>query len=151
MSANKKIFLLPFRFQLAGWIIAGLGLLTFVISIFLNPEPLQLLRFSLGGFLVLYIGLFMVGFSKERREDEFTLYLRTSSALTSMLVIFAVKIVLSLVVGILMAKGIIGKDDHELLKDLVDGLTSFGMVFTLYLIMYKVRLIRYNKEASNEE
>lgn len=151
MSANKKIFLLPFRFQLAGWIIAGLGLLTFVISIFLNPEPLQLLRFSLGGFLVLYIGLFMVGFSKERREDEFTLYLRTSSALTAMLVIFAVKIVLSLVVGILMAKGIIGKDDHELLKDLVDGLTSFGMVFTLYLIMYKVRLIRYNKEASNEE
>lgn len=150
-NKNKKLFLLPYRFQAIGWIVAGIGLLSFVISLFLQFEPLRLLRWGVGGFLVLYIGLFMVGFSREKREDEFTLYLRTSSALTAMLVVFAVKITLSLVIGILMAKGLIGKEDHELVKDSVEMLTGFGMVFILYLVMYKVRLFRYNKESGNEK
>ena len=38
-----------------------------------------------------------------------------------------------------------------MLKEVFDGFTGFGSVLFLYLILYKIRLSRYNKEVADEE
>ena len=149
MSTKKKLFLLPYRFQSIGWIIVGVGILAFIAYFFLKLENRLAVTYPLYAFLAIYIGLFLVGFSREKREDEFTLHLRTNSALTAMLVIFAIRIVLGIVLVILQAKGVFQKDG--IVDNLFDENTSFSSVFLLYLILYKVRLARYNKEIKDEE
>lgn len=153
MNTQKKIFLLPYRFQIAGRVIAIIGVLAWIVSIVLtinhhDMDTIQYFRWHLYSLLILFVGLYLIGFSREKQEDEFTLHLRTSSALTAMLVIFGLKIMLSFVSGILEAKGIVSKDG--MFSDLVDEWTSLGTVFFLYLIIYKIRLARFNKESKEQ-
>ena len=153
MNTQKKIFLLPYRCQIAGRVITIIGLLAWIASLVLtvihrNMDTIQLFRWLLYSTAILYVGLYLIGFSREKQEDEFTLHLRTSSALTAMLVIFGLKIVLSFVSGYLVTKEIVSKDG--MFSDMVDEWTSLGTVFFLYLIIYKIRLARFNKESKEE-
>lgn len=153
MKTQKKIFLLPYRCQIAGRVIAIIGVLAWIASLVLtvihrDMDTIQLFRWHLYSLLILFVGLYLIGFSREKQEDEFTLHLRTSSALTAMLVIFGLDIVLSFVSGVLEMKGIVSKDG--MFSDLVDEWTSLGMVFFLYLIIYKIRLARFNKESKEQ-
>jgi len=154
MNTQKKLFLLPYRFQIAGLVIAIIGVLAWIASfvltiIYHDIDTIHYFRWQLYSLFILFVGLYLIGFSREKQEDEFTLHLRTSSALTSMLVIFGLKIVLAFVSGILETKGIVSKDG--MFSDLVDEWTSLGTVFILYLIIYKIRLARFKMEASHEE
>ena len=151
MIKQKKVFLLPYKCQVVGWFIAGAALLVMVGSFFFGLESMLLFRFQICGILFLYLGCFLIGFSREKTEDEFTLYLRTSSALTALLVICALRFLLHTVLAILQFSGPLEKDFHDMLKEVFDGFSSFGSVLFLYLIMYKIRLSRYNKEVADEE
>ena len=151
MNTQKKVFLLPYKCQVVGWFIAGAALLVMVGSFFFGLESTLLFRFQIYGILLLYLGCFLVGFSREKTEDEFTLHLRTSSALTALLVICALRFLLHTVLAILQFSCPLEKDFHDMLKDVFDGFASFGSVFILYLILYKIRLGRYNKEVADEE
>ena len=153
MNTQKKIFLLPYRCQIAGRVIAIIGLLACIASFVLtvtqrDMDSIQSFRWLLYSTAILYVGLYLIGFSREKQEDEFTLHLRTSSALTAMLVIFGLKIVLSFVSGYLEMKGIVSKDG--MFSDMVDEWTSLGAVFILYLIIYKFRLARFNMRMARE-
>ena len=151
MIKQKKVFLLPYKCQVVGWFIAGAALLAMVGSFFFGLESTLLLRFQIYGILFLYLGCFLIGFSREKTEDEFTLYLRTSSALTALLVICALRFLLHTVLAILQFSGPLEKDFHDMLKEVFDGFASFGSVLFLYLILYKIRLARYYKEVNDEE
>jgi hypothetical protein len=145
MNTQKKLFLLPYRFQTVGCILAGTGLVMWIIPFIAGFESKTAIHWALYGTLVISVGLFLIGFSREKREDEFTLHLRTSSALTAMLVIFGLKILLTFVTSYLLWKEVISKDG--MVKDMVDEVTDLSMVFFLYLIIYKIRLARFNKEC----
>lgn len=154
MNTQKKLFLLPYRCQVAGRVVAIIGLLAWLVSIVLtvihhDTDTIQIFRWHLYSLLILTVGLYLIGFSREKQEDEFTLHLRTSSALTAMLVIFGLQIVLSFVSGYLEMKGLVSKDG--IFHDLVDEWTSLGRVFILYLVIYKIRLARFKKESGHEE
>ena len=152
MIKQKKVFLLPYKCQVVGWFIVGAALLAMVGSFFFIAfEDILLLRFQIYGLLFLYVGCLLVGFSREKTEDEFTLYLRTSSALTAMLAICALRLLLSTVIAIFELSGPMEKGIHDVLKDAINGFTGFGSVLFLYLILYKIRLGRYNKEGADEE
>ena len=154
MNTQKRIFLLPYRCQIAGRVIALVGLLGWIVSMILTifhvieVDSRTEIHYYLYSTLILFLGLYLIGFSREKQEDEFTLHLRTSSALTAMLVIFGLKIVLAFVSGILEAKGVVSKDG--MFSDFVDSLTRLGTVFFLYLIIYKIRLARFNKESKEQ-
>ena len=152
MNTQKKVFLLPYKCQVVGWFIVGAALLAMVGSFFFIAfEDILLLRFQIYGLLFLYVGCLLVGFSREKTEDEFTLYLRTSSALTAMLAICALRLLLSTVFAVFELSGPMEKGIHDMLKDAINGFTGFGSVLFLYLILYKIRLGRYNKEGADEE
>ena len=151
MNTQKKVFLLPYKCQVVGWFIVGAALLVMIGSFFFGLDSMLLIRFQIYGILLLYVGFFLVGFAREKMEDEFTLHLRTSSALTAMLVICALRILFNTIVAIFQIPGPMDKDLHDMIKDLINGFTSFGTVFILYIILYKIRLGRYNKEVADEE
>lgn len=150
MNTQKKLFLLPYRFQPVGSVLAGIGLVMWIIPFLAGLEGKTMLHWALYGTLAIYVGLLLIGFSREKREDEFTLHLRTSSALTAMLVIFVLKILLTTLISILHLKGV-DKGSIDVVKDLVNGITSIGAIFFLYLLLYKIRLARFNRESSHEE
>lgn len=145
MNTQKKLFLLPYRFQTVGCILAGIGLVMWIIPFVAGFDDTTTIHWVLYATLAIYVGIFLIGFSREKQEDEFTLHLRTSSALTAMLVIFGLKILLMFVTSFLRWKDVISKDG--IVEDLVHGLTGLSMVFFLYLIIYKIRLARFNKEC----
>ena len=151
MNTQKKVFLLPYKCQIVGWYIAGAALLVMIGSFFFGLDDMLLLRFQIYGMLFLYVGCLLVGFSREKTEDEFTLYLRTSSALTALLVICALRTLLATIFVIHDLSGPLEKDAHDMIKKAIDGFTGFGSVLFLYLILYKIRLGRYNKEGADEE
>ena len=152
MDTQKKLFLLPYRCQIAGRVIAIIGLLALIafmiLTTFHEMDSKTLLHCYLYSTVILFVGLYLIGFSREKQEDEFTLHLRTSSALTALLVIFGLKIVLVLVSGFLQMKGIISKDG--IIRDALEETTDLGSVFLLYLIIYKIRLSRFNKESKEQ-
>ena len=147
MNTQKKLFLLPYRFQTIGGIIAVIGFLVSIVPQFFGIDGNLSTHCLIYGMLAVALGLFMFGFSREKQEDEFTLYLRTSSALRALLIVFALQFVLKLVVSILEYKQVFGEFGMKTLNEFVGSITSLGAVFILYLIMYKVRLRRYNHMA----
>ena len=151
MIKQKKVFLLPYKCQVVGWFIAGAALLVMIGAFFFGLDDMLLVRFQIYGLLFLYVGCLLVGFSREKTEDEFTLYLRTSSALTALLVICALRTLLATIFVIHDLSGPLEKDAHDMIKKAIDGFTGFGSVLFLYLILYKIRLGRYNKEGADEE
>ena len=147
MNTQKKLFLLPYRFQMVGGIIAVIGFLVSIVPQFFGIDGSLSTHCLIYGMLAVALGLFMFGFSREKQEDEFTLYLRTSSALRALLVIFALDFVLKFIVGIFEYYQVFGEFGMKALNEFVDSITSLGAVFIIYLIMYKVRLRRYNRMA----
>ena len=101
MNTQKKLYLLPHRCQLIGWILIG-GSLVFIIgSILILKNGDQEFTYAAGGMVISFIGLLLAGLSREKQEDEFTVFLRTRSALTAVAFMFALKVVIALFVAVM--------------------------------------------------
>jgi len=160
MDTRKKLLLLPYGFQVAGWIIAGFSAILFLYGILFIDKPYIQNDPAVFGIALFFIGLFIIGLSRERQEDEFTLYLRTRSALTAIVVMFGLSIFMLLVLGTL-AGFANGNDivtekvfNNQSFADFYKGFqrhTGYGDAFILYLILYKIRLAIYKRGARDEE
>ena len=160
MNTQKKLYLLPHRCQLIGWILVG-DSLVFAVGCLLfikgqsDREPYAGL-----GVILSFIGLFLAGLSRERQEDEFTVFLRTRSALTAVAFMFALKVVIALIAVTLTALThlhLIGEEVFVNNRSVavpflsLKEMTGYGGAFILYLLLYKIRLARYYKEVNDEE
>ena len=160
MNTQKKLYLLPHRCQLIGWILVGVSLVFVICSILILENEDEQFTYAAGGMIISFIGLFLAGLSRERQEDEFTVFLRTRSALTAVAFMFAFRILLVLFLtimatltesnvidaGVFMDNRTVAMSFKSLLKT-----TGFSGAFVLYLLLYKIRLARYYKEVNDEE
>ena len=158
MSMQKKLYLLPHRFQMIGWILIGVSLFFIIGSVVLLKGD-DAFTAAGGGMIISFIGLLLAGLSREKQEDEFTVFLRTRSALAAVAFMFALKVVVALFVVTMAWLSI----EEVIPKEAVDnrsmamGLrllrewTGYGGAFILYLLLYKIRLARYYKEVNDEE
>ena len=160
MNTQKKLYLLPHRFQLIGWILVGISLVFAIGSLLFIKGQSDRETYAGLGVVFSFIGLFMAGLSREKQEDEFTVFLRTRSALTAVAFMFAFRILLVLIIvtmGMLTSLNVIGEgvfmDNRTValsFKSLLKP-TGFSGAFVLYLLLYKIRLARYYKEVNDEE
>ena len=92
--------------------------------------------------------------SREKVEDEFTLHLRVSSALTSLLVVFVLWILKS-IANVFLVRLLPMEVFGEVfgpVQIVLNFLTGFVAIFVIYLTMFKIRLARFNqKEGTHEE
>ena len=96
MNTQKKLYLLPHRCQLIGWILVGVSLVFAIGSLLFIKGQDDRETYAGLGIIISFIGLFLAGLSRERQEDEFTVFLRTRSALTAVAFMFAFRILLVL-------------------------------------------------------
>ena len=160
MSTQKKLYLLPHRCQLIGWILVGVSLVFAMGCLLFIKGQSDRETYAGMGIIFSFIGLFLAGLSREKQEDEFTVFLRTRSALTAVAFMFAFRILLVLIVatmGMMTSLNVIGEgvfvDNRTVgltFKSLLKT-TGFGGAFVLYLLLYKIRLARYYKEVNDEE
>ena len=160
MNTQKKLYLLPHRCQLIGWILVGVSLVFAVGCLLFIKGQSDRETYAGLGVILSFIGLFLAGLSRERQEDEFTVFLRTRSALTAVAFMFAFRILLVLFLtimatltesnvidaGVFMDNRTVAMSFKSLLKT-----TGFSGAFVLYLLLYKIRLARYYKEVNDEE
>ena len=159
MSTQKKLYLLPHRCQLIGWILVGFSLVFIIGSILILKNGDEQFTYAAGGMVISFIGLMLAGLSREKQEDEFTVFLRTRSALTAVAFMFALKVFIALFVAVmamLRIQDVIPKEAFDN-RSMAMGLrllrewTGYGGAFILYLLLYKIRLARYYKEVNVEE
>ena len=160
MNTQKKLYLLPHRCQLIGWILVGISLVFAIGSLLFIKGQSNRETYAGLGVVFSFIGLFMAGLSREKQEDEFIVFLRTRSALTAVAFMFAFRILLVLIIvtmGMLTSLNVIGEgvfmDNRTValsFKSLLKP-TGFSGAFVLYLLLYKIRLARYYKEVNDEE
>ena len=94
---QKKLFLLPYRFQIIGWIIVCISLIATIVGVLFSKGSSDIMStVVIAGYEVVLIGAFIAGLSREKTEDEFTLYLRTSSALTAIAIMLGLRFIFAL-------------------------------------------------------
>ena len=160
MNTQKKLYLLPHRCQLIGWILVGVSVVFAVGSLLFIKGQSDRETYAGLGVVFSFIGLLLAGLSRAIQEDEFTVFLRTRSALTAVAFMFAFRILLVLILlamGTLTSLNVVGEEvfmDNRIValsfKSLVRH-TGFSGAFVLYLLLYKIRLARYYKEVNDEE
>ena len=160
MDTQKKLYLLPHRCQLIGWILIGVSLVFAIGSLLFIKGQSDRETYAGLGVILSFIGLFLAGLSRERQEDEFTVFLRTRSALTAVAFMFALKVVIALIAVTLTALThlhLIGEEVFVNNRSVavpflsLKEMTGYGGAFILYLLLYKIRLARYYKEVNDEE
>jgi hypothetical protein len=160
MNTQKKLYLLPHRCQLIGWILVGVSLVFAVGCLLFIKGQSDRETYAGLGVILSFIGLSLAGLSRERQEDEFTVFLRTRSALTAVAFMFALKVVIALIAVTLTELThlhLIGEEVFVNNRSVaipflsLKEMTGYGGAFILYLLLYKIRLARYYKEVNDEE
>ncbi|MBQ6770795.1 MAG: hypothetical protein IJP44_07460 [Bacteroidales bacterium] len=154
----KKNYLFHHRFQMVGWVLAIVAVAAFVVEQiwfpnfrlkmpalyydgayeFLSDEPKQEGFFVMGTsslltiiFSVLTIGLILIGFSKEKVEDEFVHHLREQSLVWATYVTAALFILATLTI-------------YGSIYTYVPYMVFFVFLL-LFIVKFKIALLRFNK------
>ena len=152
----KKNYLFPHRFKAIGWVITGITLAATVASFVFDWNPdlkmpalyddwttgghfFRMAESSLVTFIMIFmtIGLVLVGFSREKVEDEFVRQLRERSLVWATLVSAAVFLFVTLTI-----------------YGMVYMYFAYSIYFVfllLFIIKFNVSLHRFNKGGENEE
>ena len=157
MNTQKKLYLLPHRCQLIGWILVGVSLVFVICSILILENEDEQFTYAAGGMIISFIGLLLAGLSREKQEDEFTVFLRTRSALTAVLALKVIIALIAVTLTELTHLHLIGEEVFVNNRSVavpflsLKEMTGYGGAFILYLLLYKIRLARYYKEVNDEE
>ena len=158
MRTQKKVFLLPYPVQIIGWALVGVSVLGLVGMAVFSPRYNEIVN-PYSALLLFFLGLLLVGLSKEKTEDEFSIFLRTRSALTAVSFMFGLRLLIALALSSLATwahsnESVLAWFDtksNALMLKVLKEITGYGGAFILYLIIYKIRLAFYRKGSRDEE
>lgn len=138
----KKIDLLPHGCQKAGWILAVMAPLFFIVTcVAYNHGYLRFMPSSVNtsvAYILLFTGMFLIAFSREKTEDEMIRGIRAKSVAIAAAIQFVLFIVSSLVYAL----------DHTLhfvssrLPYLMyTALSNVLFLFLLYVAVFRIKLL----------
>lgn len=145
----KKDFLFPHSCKKWGWILtvpfAALGILLMIDPVNINVFGIRI--FSLydimGGYfdelvtVMLIVGLVLVGFSREREEDEYVTLMRGRALTWAVLVNYAIVIVETLLIY-----------DLAYLTAVFIGIF---LTLILFIVKFRISMYKFRKSTSHEE
>ena len=150
---NKTSYLLPHSFQRIGWaLLIAIPILFGIILLVFNGLKLIPQSYSQFGTLLLYIcaalSALFVGLSEEKQEDEFIQTLRLRSVANTAWICFILMIVSAMVVDVCQAFRVPWMTSPIAFYRMFNSLI---FAFFLYIIIFRIRLFKYRREASHEE
>lgn len=151
LGLNRAGLLFPYRTQKVGWVIFALVLSIAVGGCIFNYGSTIYTELSLALWAMVYVAAFLIGFSKEKDEDEFIEILRFK-ALKTMLCAELAIMVLS---GLLLGFAEVGIHYHKKFYSALSVINYFccriEFAILLYMIIFKVSVWKYRREASADE
>lgn len=154
MKKNK--FLLPYKYQIAGWIILPVSLIamTLLLNFFLGKisdtamRCCVILDMILGG-----LSLMMIAFSEEKSEDEFIEHLRGKSLAIAAGITFTIAIIWFI---FQITYNFYGTPDMAdtgtmMVYNALNLMSSVFMMFFIYIITLKTNLAIYKWRCSHEK
>ncbi len=155
---NKQHYLLPHSFQRIGWaLLIACPILFGILLWIFNGAELIPQRFSRFGMLIIYLvaafSALFVGLSEEKQEDEFIHSLRLRSVALTAFVCFVLMILSAILVDVTAAFRFQNTDLFalNLFALIYKVFNSIVFAFFVYIVIFRFRLYKYNKEASHEE
>jgi len=153
MIMNHNRYLLPHSFQRIGWALLIACPILFGIELLLfNGLKLIPQSYSQFGTLAIYLAAafaaLFVGLSEEKQEDEFIQSIRLRSIAQTAFVCFVLMILSAIIVDTLVAFRVQNRDVFFSFYQLFNSLI---FAFFVYIVIFRFRLFKYNKEASHEE
>lgn len=150
---NHNRYLLPHSFQRIGWALLIACPILFGIELLLfNGLKLIPQSYSQFGTLAIYLAAafaaLFVGLSEEKQEDEFIQSIRLRSIAQTAFVCFVLMILSAIIVDTLVAFRVQNRDVFFSFYQLFNSLI---FAFFVYIVIFRFRLFKYNKEASHEE
>ena len=150
---NKQHYLLPHSYQRIGWALLIACPILFGIFLWLfNGIELIPQKYSRIGMLIIYLvaafSALFVGLSEEKQEDEFIHSLRLRSVALTAFVCFVLMMISAILVDVMAAFRFPNTDLFALI---FRSFNSIIFAFFVYIIIFRFRLYKYNKEASHEE
>lgn len=151
-----KSYLLPNYFKRTGWIIFVSGFVVFFAGLYafniLKIIPQAYSRYlTLILYVLLYLSALFVGFSKEKIEDELTTTSRINSLAITAYISFIVFLFFQFAYAIAIAFRFLTADSYKLLETAKRILVSPIFLFMLYIIIFRVKIYKYNKGIKDEE
>lgn len=148
---NRTGLLFPYKTQKVGWGIFALVLSIAVGGCIFNYGSAIYAELSLTLWTLVYVAAVLIGFSKEKDEDEFIEILRFK-ALKTMLCIELGVMVLS---GLLLGFAEVGIHYHKRFYSALSVINYFccriEFAILLYMLIFKVNVWRYRREACADE
>lgn len=148
---NRTGLLFPYKTQKVGWGIFALVLSIAVGGCIFNYGSAIYAELSLTLWTLVYVAAVLIGFSKEKDEDEFIEILRFK-ALKTMLCIELGVMVLS---GLLLGFAEVGIHYHKRFYSALSVINYFccriEFAILLYVLIFKVNVWRYRREACADE
>ena len=150
---NHNRYLLPHSFQRIGWALLIACPILFGIELLLfNGLKLIPQSYSQFGTLAIYLAAafaaLFVGLSEEKQEDEFIQSIRLRSIAQTAFVCFVLMILSAIIVDTLVAFRV---QNMGVFFSFYQLFNSLIFAFFVYIVIFRFRLFKYNKEASNEE
>lgn len=157
-TLKKRSLLLPYRYQIIGWCLIAFVFVSFVLLL-IALHSWEIIPHEYGRYvlsteaLLVCIAALLVGFSKEKKEDEFIAYIRMRSIIITVCAIFLFYLVGGGILSFDNAfRDVFQNDDiHEFVR-IFRTLTSVQFAFPLYICVFKISLFIYwRKSKRNEE
>lgn len=146
----KQNYLLPFKAQLTGWILLPLSFIIFFILSFFSLKllPNNWDFFSIS--VLQHLSLFLICFSREKKEDEYLSFLRGRSIFITA-VIFGIIMIIRGVTASAFTYGVIPLNDASCFR-CMGVMLEPRLMLLIYIVVYKTSLcISTIKSRKNEE
>ena len=156
---KNKTYMLPYRFRKCGYGLIIASVLSLVLG-FLMANVWEIIpqthtRFiSMVMYLLFFLGIFMVVMTEEKEEDEMIDSIRRRSIAVTAFIAFGFFMVINLVMAFL--HGFRSLQSMSLVTSLVTvltgtGLTSVNTYIILYLIIFRISILKMRRQYREDQ
>jgi len=156
MKSIRRNFFLPHYCQIIGWGLFVFGFVSFFAGLYLFNN-LRLIPQSYSKYLTLleyivfYSSAILVGFSKEKVDDELVMITRFNSLAITAYISFILFLILQFLIAFNQPFHFLDLSTYRILYNAHVLLINPITIFMLYIAIFRISLFRYRKSTNDEE
>lgn len=148
---NKTGLLFPHKIQYIGWVIFAMVIIVAIGGCIFNYGSGFYAQLSFALWTLVYLAAFLIGFSREKDEDEFIEALRFKSLKTMLCVELAIMVLSGIMLGIPEVGINYPKKIYTAFSIINYFCCRVEFALPLYMLIFKLSVWKYRKEAGSDE
>lgn len=148
---NKTDLLFPHKIQQIGWVIFAMVIIVVIGGCIFNYGSGFYAQLSFALWTLVYLAAFLIGFSKEKDDDEFIEALRFKSLKTMLCVELAIMVLSGIMLGIPEVGINYPKKIYTAFSVINYFCCRVEFALPLYMLIFKLSVWKYRKEAGSDE